>query len=322
MLNLKKIKWRLVIAGIALIGSCLYYVNLLFNLPENSITKGMAIAFFTVVLPNFFPIFIGMLAYAYITSYLNKSKQVITVQTHYGMNSNCNLTTASEPKITIHDFDEQQKSELFELLKQQLTNTTSADLITEIKAQAATAFQADTFLEDITNFYQFSQGRLYKEMDNLGRRGNSNLALGVIITVMGLYVLGDFLLSSGEPPQELWSFLVHYLPRLTFVIFIELFAYFFLRLYRAGLEEIKYFQNELTNLESKHIALRAAFKQNDATTINAVIITLAATERNRILNKNQTTIELEAARIEKHSTVELNKLLTNLVSSFAPKKSE
>jgi len=39
---------------------------------------------------------------------------------------------------------------------------------------------------------------------------------------------------------------------------IELFAYFFLKLYKSDLSEIKYFQNELTNVEMRYAAVRLA----------------------------------------------------------------
>lgn len=39
------------------------------------------------------------------------------------------------------------------------------------------------------------------------------------------------------------------------VIFVEIFAYFFLSLYKSSLNEIKFHQNELTKLEMKYIAL-------------------------------------------------------------------
>ena len=77
----------------------------------------------------------------------------------------------------------------------------------------------------------------------------------------------------------------------------------------------------MTNLETKHVALLTAFKQNDPAVINAVINTFAATERNRILNKDQTTVELEAARIDKQNSSDLAKQLADLASALAPKKS-
>ena len=52
--------------------------------------------------------------------------------------------------------------------------------------------------------------------------------------------------------------MAYYAPRLTLSIFIEFFSFFFLRLYKTGISEIKYFQNELTNAELKFIAVEKA----------------------------------------------------------------
>jgi len=44
-------------------------------------------------------------------------------------------------------------------------------------------------------------------------------------------------------------------PRVTLGLFIQVFAFFFLRLYKSTLEEIKYYQNELTTLHCYHTSL-------------------------------------------------------------------
>jgi hypothetical protein len=120
--------------------------------------------------------------------------------------------------------------------------------------------------------------------------------------------------------------LLHYFaPRLTLVIFVELFAYFFLKLYRNGFEEIKYFNNELTNLESRNIALDASlmFADSSKTTLEAVILRYASTERNFILDKGQSTIEIERRKLDgatTHSSAEIvEKVLQALVSQVQDK---
>ena len=110
----------------------------------------------------------------------------------------------------------------------------------------------------------------------------------------------------------MWPFISHFVPRLTLVILIELFAYFFLSLYKASLAEIKYFQNELTNIESKELALQAALNSGEASMISDIVSKLALTERNHILSKDQTTVELERARLEKDSKSEIAKYVAEL----------
>ncbi|MEX3937396.1 hypothetical protein AB4Y32_37660 [Paraburkholderia phymatum] len=166
--------------------------------------------------------------------------------------------------------------------------------------------------------FEQSRARLSREIASLQWRGNLNLVLGILVSVSGMSILGIFLLSSNlqigsisaggnvtiapngaKAFDEAISFLIHFLPRLTFVLLIELFAYFFLKLYKNSLSEIKYFQNEITNIEAKHLALRAAFLASSATLSNKVISSLVDTERNYILEKGQTTVDLERSRIDR-----------------------
>ncbi|MBI5525005.1 MAG: hypothetical protein HY897_01580 [Deltaproteobacteria bacterium] len=58
---------------------------------------------------------------------------------------------------------------------------------------------------------------------------------------------GVFASTSLRLRREIAA-LSHYVPRITTVTFIEVFAFFFLKLYRASLIEIKFYQNELTSL--------------------------------------------------------------------------
>lgn len=96
--------------------------------------------------------------------------------------------------------------------------------------------------------------------------------------------------------------LTYFLPRISLTIFIEIFSYFFLNLYKKNLEDIKYFQNEVTNLESKYLALLYAFESNNGQIKAKVIEMLMGTERNFILKKDETTIELEKSKIEAQSS--------------------
>lgn len=139
--------------------------------------------------------------------------------------------------------------------------------------------------------------RLNAEIGALGRRGNLNLVIGIVTTTAGLISLAYFVVTHGMATPSTTTFLMNFLPRLSLVIFIELFAFFFLRLYKATLAEIKYFQNEMTNIETKAIALRAAIDATGDTHVD-VIRSLAQTERNHVLEKGQTTVELERSRLD------------------------
>ena len=122
-----------------------------------------------------------------------------------------------------------------------------------------------------------TKNRIFQEINALRKRGNLNLALGAATTVIGLAFLG---LSLTQIPKELEDVLAFYGPRVTLVLLVEVFAYFFLRLYKSSSEEIKFFQNELTTIEMKFSALQLAKEFSDKGTLKYVLKELAKTERN------------------------------------------
>ncbi|WP_139433678.1 hypothetical protein [Aeromonas veronii] len=168
--------------------------------------------------------------------------------------------------------------------------------------------------------------RLYREISDLRLRANMNLVIGIAITALGLAVLYQtvgFAEKMHEiQPQTLYGtantplfkeLFLSFAPRIMLVIFIEMFAYFFLRLYKQGLSEIKYFQNELTNIESKVIALEVCYLNDDNQAMTTVIDALSKTERNFVLEKDQTTIEIEKSKLDTETTKGLMSMLQNLI---------
>ncbi|WP_157097536.1 hypothetical protein [Photobacterium sp. J15] len=183
--------------------------------------------------------------------------------------------------------------------------------------------------ELIVNDYSHSHSRLSTEIKNLTLRSNVNLVIGMTITIMGLFFLWSTvnLIDTSEISKQISEnsenglitleiAAIPFISRLSLVFFIELFAFFFLRLYKQGLDEIKYFQNELTNIESKVLAARLAIKSNDSEAMKSIIIPLVNTERNHILLKGQTTVELEKA---KSDSTTINTIISSLPNIFKNK---
>jgi hypothetical protein len=104
-------------------------------------------------------------------------------------------------------------------------------------------------------------------------------------------------------------FIVKYLPRIIAVTsFLTMFLYF-VKLYKTNIVDVKYYQNELTNVELKQTSLKSALITNDNDLIKSVTMNLNITERNAILTKEQTSIEIERIRVEN----EINKDYLNKV---------
>jgi hypothetical protein len=117
--------------------------------------------------------------------------------------------------------------------------------------------------------------RLRREIYALSRRGNLNLTIGVVTTGFALGLLAYMIFDESTAPGTFSEALSLYLPRITTVTFIEVFAFFFLKLYRASLIEIKFYQNELTCLASLQIALAASHTCPDPDALRTVLDRLA-----------------------------------------------
>jgi hypothetical protein len=154
-----------------------------------------------------------------------------------------------------------------------------------------------------------TRGRFLTEMAALGRRANINLGVGGGIALFGLSFLAYVVLQTPRDGGGAAAIAQSYLPKLSLVFAIELLAFFFLSLYRSNLAEIKYFQNETTNIESRLLALRVALSVKSDELTKDVVAQLARTERNFVIDKGHTTIDLERARLENEAAASLGKLV-------------
>lgn len=137
-----------------------------------------------------------------------------------------------------------------------------------------------------------------KYLDKLQRNSIVNLFIGIIATIIAIGVLLFTILYKTDY-KDIWAFSLQFLPRLTFVVFIQVFAFFFLRLYKNNLEDARYFQNELTNINCKIAAIKVAQVTNRDELLDSFLTSLIAVERNFKLAKEETMLNLEKARIEK-----------------------
>lgn len=134
--------------------------------------------------------------------------------------------------------------------------------------------------------------RLKEEILFLRKRANIQVTLGSGITIgagIGLYF---FVKESQSLLGTVEDIYTYFIPRLSLILFIEVFAFFFLKLYKDSLTEVKYYHNELTNIEHKLTALEASHYSSEMD-ISRIIENLTYTERNFILKKDETTVELE-----------------------------
>lgn len=209
--------------------------------------------------------------------------------------------------------------------------SSGSDAIKEVFALEAAKFESHLSdklgLDRLASVSRSSVERLMREISDLRLRSNINLLIGMAITAGGLWLLwstvsmvdaSDLLKTLAAEGAEsdtkfLKSLILPIIPRVLLVVFVEVFAYFFLRLYRNGLSEIKFFQNELTNIESKLTAIEFAYITKNDGALKSAIEALSSTERNFVLDKGQTTVELERAKSETEFSRSLVKAIPRIL---------
>ena len=160
------------------------------------------------------------------------------------------------------------------------------------------------------------QARLQGEIAALGRRANVKLVVGIGISALGLAVLGWLIIATVNemtPGYDIARTGLRFGVRMLLVIFMGFFAYLFLRLYRFGIGEIKYFQNEITGAQLKLSALEGALMTKDKKTLERIAMELARAERNFILKKGETTVALQRDEVEKQLESTLSSNLGKLL---------
>jgi len=216
-------------------------------------------------------------------------------------------------------FSDAEKTEIVSKIREIVVGTLTTDFLSAIDTRYSGAALRQSSLAGIVDDFRALRMRLLEEVDALQRRANSNLAIGSVTTLLAMGTLAWVVLHSFPNFSALTPLMSYYIPRVSFVVFIEIFAFFFLKLYKANLEDAKFYQNELTNIDSKLIALKATLMESREQDISNVVQELARTERNFILRKDETTVELERTRIERSAYKETMDRAVSLVDKIRPK---
>lgn len=170
--------------------------------------------------------------------------------------------------------------------------------------------QNDTHSE-IYNVFENIQERLKEECDRLNRQALINLFLCFFIafSLMSFITYTSIMTSEIKNDNTFQVFLIKYIPRIIAITSLLTMFLYFTKLYKTNIIDVKYYQNELTNVEIKQISLKTALLNGDKEIINKVITDFSNIERNLIMNKEQTTNEIERIKIEN----EINKDYLNKV---------
>lgn len=133
-----------------------------------------------------------------------------------------------------------------------------------------------TDISSVSAFYESTNSRIRTEIERIKLNANINMIIGVGASIVAIYLLYSTIQNHKIELLEI-------IPRATISILIEAFAFFFFSQYRKQQEEIKYWNNEKTNLDIKIFALSIAIDDEEIGTkdyMRNLITDLIKTERN------------------------------------------
>lgn len=175
---------------------------------------------------------------------------------------------------------------------------------------------------EIKHTFLASEERIKTEIQNLKRRATINLSLGVTLSCAALLVF-FFFVYNEKPDEDYQKVFLHFAPRVGLVVFVELLAYFFLKLYKSTLTSIQYYHNELTNIETRKIAAIVAIKHCKEDKIWQTVEYLLKVERNVLIKDKETTMQMEMLKLqtEKDSSVlsSTQNVLERIIDKWANK---
>jgi len=143
------------------------------------------------------------------------------------------------------------------------------------------------------------------------RRSNVHLLLGASVGLTGLLFFYFMTGPKFLPPVAAASWpgiianVANALPRVTILVFVELMAAFFLKQYRAAMEEFRYYEEVLRNREAALIAYFAASAAMPNQGVLALSMELLQRTTFGVLKQGETTAVVETARLSENEVTAL-----------------
>lgn len=191
---------------------------------------------------------------------------------------------------------EEDKEKIFGIITETISSNINNEFLKSLDEKYSLKIMGETKYNELLISFDQTRKRILAEIYNLTRRANLNLIVGIITTIIAGVVLIYSVYNANTYISDVTKTLSYFIPKISTVIFIEVFSFFFLKLYRSNLNDIKYYQNEMTNIEFKIYSLKSALMIDDKETLTQIILELSKTERNCILQKGETTVEIETAK--------------------------
>lgn len=177
----------------------------------------------------------------------------------------------------------------------------------------------------ITNEINIYKDDLEEIIEYFRTQARRNLIFALVVGVLGIMLGAGFVVaipdvvitqSSGMPQAPrgvgVYNDFLHLLTRVSPILFTEILAFSLLKMHKDCLEKVVFYQNELTNLLQKYTALMVAvgMKKKFPRALHKILEDFSETERNFILKKGETTVEIKKSEINDKFFQKLNRLFS------------
>jgi hypothetical protein len=136
-----------------------------------------------------------------------------------------------------------------------------------------------------------ARGRLQNAMSSVSARGVVSLVIGIIVAAGAFFVLRSMidvitLMKPDNNGKVMDGTIITTIAisRLSTVIFVTFISYFFLSLYKRSLDEVKYYQAELTNIDAWISAVSSQGADSDPRISSYIVARLLETDRSATLS--------------------------------------
>ncbi len=207
--------------------------------------------------------------------------------------------------------------------KRQLFHEIVENVKSEVGNQFETTFtpnpESYRYKEVKKNFERI-QDRINSEINSLNRKSNVNLGIGVTTTFAAILILfyANYIMVDKEFTD--WQqFFFFFIPKVSIAIFLEIFSFYFLAIYKANLNEIKYYQNELSDIDFKNMVYQSALLTENYN-VEELGNKLITSNRNSILKGDELTIDLKRTQVENELLKDFLNKMPNVNELFKTEK--
>jgi len=201
---------------------------------------------------------------------------------------------------------EHERSEIIKNISTTIESQLNESLVQKIEEKYGTTIYNDKLSDKANELLTNTISRLKNEAEKLQSKATVNLSYGIASTIIAIFIL-IFVLMNAEPPKEATTIttVFYYTSRLFLVLLVQGISIFFLRLYKATLNDLMYINNEITNYEARRDALVLAFNLKETKSTIDMLSLLANTERNFILKKGESSIFNQSKETD-DNTIDIN----------------